>query len=79
MAKYDCKCGEVLWNGNTPNDIELVVYTDREWSKILESDTVETWNLPEPKYDVWMCPKCNRIYVFDGNKLVKQYVEEVTD
>gem|GEM_PF-6074411 len=27
LAKLTCKCGEKLWNGETPNDIELVVYT----------------------------------------------------
>ena len=23
------------------------------------------WKIPLPKYDVWMCPKCKRIYVFE--------------
>lgn len=40
MAKLECKCGEQLWNGNTPNDIELVVYTDEEWSNIIEKDVL---------------------------------------
>lgn len=66
MARITCKCGETLWNGKTPNEIELIVYSDEEWSKILDNDVIETWKIPEPKYDVWRCPKCKRIYCFSS-------------
>jgi hypothetical protein len=58
-----------------PNDIQLRVYTDKEWDKILEQDTIETWEIPMPTYDVWRCPKCERIYIFEhGNdKAIKVY------
>ena len=69
MARMDCICGEYLSNTMVPNDIELHVYTDREWDAILENDTIETWKIPLPTYDVWRCPKCERIYVFGkGNE-----------
>ena len=62
--RMNCTCGEYLSNSATPNDVELWVYTDREWDAILENDTIETWKIPLPTHDVWRCPKCERIYVF---------------
>lgn len=66
IAKMECKCGETLSNTMAPNDIQLRVYTDKEWDKILESDTIESWKIPLPTYDVWKCPKCERVYIFKG-------------
>ena len=68
MAKMICTCGEVLSNSEAPNDIELVVYTDREWNKICECDNIQPWMIPLPKYNVWRCPMCKSIYVFEGSK-----------
>ena len=82
MAKMTCKCGEYLSNQQSPNDIQLCVYTDREWDSILEQDIWESWKIPMPTYDVWRCPKCERIYVFgkadkEGNvKAIKIYCLE---
>ena len=75
MAKVTCKCGELLSNSMAPNDVELTVYTDFEWDEILAVDTVNTWEIPMPKYSVWRCPKCEQIYVFEkGNdKAIKEY------
>ena len=64
MLRMDCICGEYLSNSAAPNDIELRVYTDSEWDEILKVDMIETWKIPLPTYDVWKCPKCERIYVF---------------
>ena len=78
MAKMTCKCGEFLSNSLAPNDIELRVYTDKEWDKISEADTINTWEIPLPSYDVWKCPKCERVYVFKegSDTAVKIYVLE---
>lgn len=65
MARMECKCGEVLSNSLAPNDIQLRVYTDKEWDDIMIPDVIETWKFPQPKYDVWRCPKCESIYVFE--------------
>lgn len=35
MAKMTCRCGELLSNNDALNDIELKVYTDKEWDDIL--------------------------------------------
>ena len=68
MAKIICKCGCLLSNSESPNDIQLRVYTDKEWDNILERDCINTWMIPLPKKDVWRCPICKRIYVFEEGK-----------
>lgn len=65
MARTTCKCGAELTNHLVPNDIQLVVYTRSEWEKICEHGTIETWMIPWPRYDVWRCPVCKRIAVYD--------------
>lgn len=71
MAKFTCKCGNVLSNSACPNDIQLRVYTDTEYDEILELDKV--CDIPLPKNDWWRCPLCERIYVFEGNNLIRTY------
>ena len=73
MASIICKCGTRLTNVEAPNNIELWVYTDFEWDKLLEQDVVNTWEIPSPNRDVWRCPVCERIYVFEKDKPVKVY------
>jgi hypothetical protein len=36
MAIFKCVCGNVLANSICPNDIQLIVFTDREWEAIQE-------------------------------------------
>lgn len=78
MARMKCKCGEVLSNSVAPNDIQLRVYTDKEWDSILQNDIIEAWEIPLPSYDVWRCPKCETIYVFkdDCSDAIKTYTLE---
>lgn len=76
MARFQCKCGEVLSNSLAPNDVELRVYTDIEWDDIINMGHIESVDIPFPKRDVWRCKKCERIYVFDGDKVVKRYIVE---
>lgn len=76
MARFLCRCGETLSNSLAPNDIQLRVYTDREWDDIINLGTIDSVDIPFPKYDVWRCPKCERVYVFDGDTVIKTYVLE---
>ena len=76
MARFPCRCGETLWNGMAPNDIQLRVFSDREWDQIINIGMIDSFDLPDPKYDVWRCPKCERVYVFDGENVIKKYVLE---
>ena len=79
MEKMNCKCGYLLSTTQTPNDIQLRVYTDKEWDVILDCDIIEPWKIPLPKYDVWKCPNCNRVYVFEegtDTPIMKYILEE---
>ncbi|MBP5268971.1 MAG: hypothetical protein J6Z29_10485 [Ruminococcus sp.] len=68
MARMTCRCGEHLSNSQSPNDIELTVYTDREWDEMFSGiDTIPPYEIPLPKYSVWRCPKCARVYVFNDS------------
>ena len=67
MAKMVCTCGTLLSNHEAPNDIELWVYTDKEWDKIFDCDSIHPWMIPPPKYNVWRCPVCKSIYVYEGS------------
>ena len=68
VAKTICTCGALLSNQQAPNDIQLRVYTDEEWEKIFDCDSIHPWMIPLPKYDVWRCPVCKSIYVYEGSK-----------
>lgn len=64
-----CKCGNDMWNGEIPNDIEYTVFSDGRMNEILEKDTVDTIYLAQMNdYNVWRCPKCGRLYVFEKSK-----------
>ncbi|MBS7532026.1 hypothetical protein IC619_016390 [Hazenella sp. IB182353] len=73
--KYECVCGELLWNGKIPNDIELHVYTDKEMDDIISMGQIDTLDIPDPKYEVWRCTSCRRIYVFEenGTRIIQRY------
>jgi len=77
MAKFQCKCGMLLSNTSAPNDVELKVYTDKEWDYIINLKDLDILTIPRPRYDVWHCKSCDRIHVFIHNELIKTYkVEE---
>lgn len=66
MARMTCECGEYLNNQAAPNDVQLWVYTDREWDEMFNCDSIEPWMIPHPRYDVWRCPVCKNIYVYEN-------------
>lgn len=78
MARFLCRCGETLSNSLAPNEIELIVYTDQEWDNIISQDCIDPLKIPSPSYEVWRCPKCERIYVFkEGeDQPIRRYVLE---
>ena len=79
MAVFWCKCGERLWNGADPNLIEYTVYSDPEWMNIIDlidNGLKNWWDLPNPSIDVWRCPKCERVYIFKDNEVIKRYILE---
>ena len=60
--RFLCRCGNMLTNQLDPNDTEYYVYSDREWSEFEKKG--------------WRCEKCDRIYLFKENKVVKVYKPE---
>ena len=74
MARMTCKCGNELDNHDAPNDVELVVYTDREWDKICNCTNIQPWMIPLPKFEVWRCCICKRIYVYDKQNNVPKMI-----
>jgi len=78
MATFRCVCGKGLSNSTCPNEVQLIVFSDKEWETIQEKvkDGMDIYDA-EPKYDVWRCTECNRIYIFEGNKVILRYsIEE---
>ncbi len=77
MAKFQCKCGAILSNSRALNDVELIVYTDIEWDDVINSgDLIDPVTIQSPRYDVWRCNECERIYVFEENVVIKTYAVE---
>ena len=76
MARLQCICGQVLSNSLAPNDIELRVYTDKELDEIINMGQIDSVDIPYPSREVWRCPKCERIFVFDGDIVKKTYILE---
>ena len=75
MARLECRCGHVMWNGETPNDIEFSVFSDKTMDKILSADSISTLKLAEKAdLNVWLCPECRRLYVFRSNESEPKYV-----
>lgn len=74
MARFICTCGQLLSNSLAPNDVQLRVYTDKEWDNILQKECINTWEIPLPVYDVWKCTKCKRLYVFEEGSDTPVYV-----
>ena len=62
-----------MWNGESPNNIQLWVYSDRKMDKILEKDTIDVIELSNMEdFEVWLCPNCKRLSVFEpGSSSVK--------
>ena len=79
MARFLCKCGNLLSNSLEPNIITFRVYSQTEWDNIVEHNWIESIKIPFPRYDVWRCPVCERIYVFEDEKLIKRYILEQQD
>ena len=74
--RFLCRCGNMLTNQLDPNDTEYYVYSDREWSEFEKKGWIYFLDVPYPQYDVLRCEKCDRIYLFKENKVVKVYKPE---
>lgn len=66
MSRIKCRCGKIISTVQCPNDVQLRVYTDYEWDRMINMGLIDSLDIPMPQYDVIMCPLCERIYVFDN-------------
>ncbi len=64
-----------MWNGETPNDIEFSVFSDKTMDRVLSVDSIPTIELAgNADYNVWRCPFCKRLYIFNGKDSEPLYV-----
>jgi hypothetical protein len=73
--KMICDCGNSL--SDKDPDVQLWVYNAWHWELICElinSYDTSLRFLPHPKNTVWRCPECERMYFFEGTKVIKTYV-----
>jgi len=75
LARIGCKCGELLCNSLVPNNIQYWVYSDKKIDKICEKDSIKVKKLITIEdYEVWLCPKCKRLYVFENGEATTKFV-----
>jgi hypothetical protein len=73
MARMECFSAS-LSNGFDPNDVQLRVYSDREFKQKVLNKPPHL--IERPDYDVWKCPECERLYFLKDDLLEKLYILE---
>lgn len=68
MARILCLCGETLSNSESPNDIEIYCFPDRQFFELTESGQTDFENIADvdPEITIWKCPSCGRLLLFMG-------------
>ena len=80
MAKWTCNCGHIMDDHKGPDENYFRVYSDLTWNEI-SSDENGNVNFFEdihvPTFNVYRCPKCERLMVFgEGNSFTSYKKEE---
>ena len=69
MSKWRCKCGYNMNDHDAPNKHGFLVYSEYDWDKAIDTCDYEGkihWqDFPDPTYDVYKCPGCGRLMVFN--------------
>lgn len=42
MSRIKCRCGEIISTVQCPNDVQLRVYTDFEWDRIINMGMIDS-------------------------------------
>ena len=80
MASILCKCNQRLSDDTIPNDIQHWVYTDKKKDAVSASDVIEATKLLDAvDYDVWLCPNCKRLWVFEEGKASAKYLYKLEE
>ena len=69
ISEMSCVCG----NKFSENRRKIIAYTEIEYDKKTTGIKLIS-ELQKPERDVWYCPECERIYVFENRSLKKRYV-----
>lgn len=84
MGRLGCKCGAVLSNVDSPNDVDLWGFEGSLIDKllvddptILLTDVVMDHSLPEVYF--WYCNACGRVYVFRRYQQMCQRIYHVQE
>ncbi len=60
----ECECGEYLTDSMSPSDIVLWAYPDKQWKDIQKIGKTDPVLIPDATFEIWRCPKCERLYIF---------------
>lgn len=92
MAHLGCRCGNVMWDGLSPNDIEFTAFSDIRFCELADNppalfsnpeefvlDFTDLFELAD--FTVWRCPECKRLYVFEnqGKPTKAKYVYKLEE
>jgi len=44
-----------------------------EWNEIMKLRPLDPVCIPFPEWEIWRCPDCERVYVFQDNHVIKEY------
>lgn len=69
MSQMKCVCGFMMRDHDRPLEFEYECYKGSQYARIcdeLYEEGSTDYDLPEPDVTIWRCPKCQRIYWFEG-------------
>ena len=69
MSRIKCRCGEIISTVQCPNNVQLRVYTDFEWDRIINMGMIDSLDIPMPQYDVIKATPYNAANKFSQIKL----------
>ena len=72
MGRFCCHCGHVLSDNADGECISL--YSEKTYENAAEHGIFSF-----PDYEVWICKKCGRIYIFDEHKMDESPIEYIKD
>lgn len=76
MGKWLCKCGNAMNDHRCPDENTYWVFSDTVWDQIPVDEDGNTnyyKDIPDPTYDVYVCPVCGRLSVFGDSNIAKFY------
>lgn len=81
MGKWTCICGQNMNDHLVPDPNCYRTYSEPAWDSIqTDADgNLNYYDIPDPAYDVYVCPNCGRLMVFDDGNRCTFYKPEETE